>query len=161
MNWTISEITTDFERQWLQNLLIQSWGSNIIIRRGQVENINQHPTLVARDHTGEPSGYLSFQIKDQNCEVIVLESIVRNRGVGTVLLNCVKNIAIEAGCHRIWLITTNDNVNALRFYQKRGYHLIAVYPDAIDESRKIKPQIPLLGNDGIPLRDELELELIL
>ena len=60
----------------------------------------------------------------------------------------------------MWLITTNDNLNALRFWQKRGFHLIKIYPSAIDKvSRKIKPQIPKMGADGIPIRDEIELEM--
>ncbi len=52
-------------------------------------------------------------------------------------------------------------MNALRFYQKRGFVLVAIHRDALDISRKLKPEIPLIGNDGIPLRDEIELEMIL
>jgi len=55
--------------------------------------------------------------------------------------------------------TTNDNLNALRFYQKRGFVLAAVYPEAIERARKIKPTISLIGYEGIPLRDEIELEM--
>ncbi|MBK9123270.1 MAG: GNAT family N-acetyltransferase, partial [Chloroflexi bacterium] len=65
------------------------------------------------------------------------------------------------GIHRLWLITTNDNLDALRFYQKRGWHLVAVHRDALNESRRLKPQIPIIGMDGIPLRDEIELEMTL
>jgi len=61
----------------------------------------------------------------------------------------------------MWLITTNDNTRALRFYQKRGFHLVAVYPNSLNESRRLKPQIPIIGIDGIPLRDEIELEITL
>ncbi len=61
-----------------------------------------------------------------------------------------------------WLMRKSyDNMNALRFYQKRRFRLIAVFPNALEESRKLKPEIPLTGIDGIPLRDEIELELIL
>jgi Acetyltransferase (GNAT) family len=67
----------------------------------------------------------------------------------------------EAGCRRVWLITTNDNLRALRFYQRRGFRLVAVHPDALARSRELKPSIPEIGLDGIPLRDELELELLL
>ena len=61
----------------------------------------------------------------------------------------------------MWLITTNDNLNALRFYQGRGFRLVAVHPGAVEASRRLKPQIPELGSFGIPIRDELELELSL
>ena len=72
-----------------------------------------------------------------------------------------RQAAREAGCGRVWLITTNDNLRALRFYQRRGFRLVAVHPDALERSRELKPSIPEIGLDGIPLRDELELELTL
>jgi GNAT superfamily N-acetyltransferase len=80
-------------------------------------------------------------------------------GIGSTLINAVKRHADQSGCHRLWLITTNDKLRALRFYYKRGVVLVAVHRNALDESRKIKPQIPFIGNDGIPLRDEIELEM--
>jgi hypothetical protein len=70
-----------------------------------------------------------------------------------------QGLAGYANCKR--LITTNDNLNALRFYQKRGLALVAVHRNALEESRRIKPEIPLIGSDGIPLRDEIELEIML
>ena len=79
-------------------------------------------------------------------------------GVGTALLDAVRDAAVQAGCRRIWLITTNDNLRALGFYQKRGYRLVAVHRDALQRSRELKPSIPLVSPDGIPLRDEIELE---
>jgi ribosomal protein S18 acetylase RimI-like enzyme len=65
--------------------------------------------------------------------------------------------AIRAGCVRLWLITTNDNLHALGFYQKSGFRLVALHPDAVAESRRLKPSIPEVGLDTIPLRDEIEL----
>ncbi len=65
------------------------------------------------------------------------------------------------GCDSIevWLITTDANLHALRFYQRRGLVLAALHRNAVEAARRIKPEIPLIGNDGIPIRDELELEL--
>ena len=77
------------------------------------------------------------------------------------LIDAVKEIAAAAGCKRIWLITTNDNTAALRFYQKYGLALVAVHRNAVEASRRLKPEIPLTGNDGIPIRDEIELEMVL
>jgi RimJ/RimL family protein N-acetyltransferase len=77
------------------------------------------------------------------------------------LIDTAKQRARQAGCQRLWLITTNDNLTALRFYQKRGFTLAALHRNALKQSRKIKPEIPLVGNHGIPLRDEIELEMIL
>jgi len=70
----------------------------------------------------------------------------------------VEKLAKMKNCSRIWLITTNDNVDALRFYQKRGYEIKSVHRYAIEESRKIKPQLPFVGKYGIPIRDEIEME---
>ena len=47
----------------------------------------------------------------------------------------------------------------MRFYQKRGFVLVAVHRNALAESRRLKPEIPLIGIDDIPLRDEIELEM--
>jgi ribosomal protein S18 acetylase RimI-like enzyme len=71
----------------------------------------------------------------------------------------VREVATAAGCRRLWLITTNDNLDALRFYQRRGFELVAVHRDFREVARRLKPSIPLEGNFGIPIRDEIELEL--
>ena len=59
------------------------------------------------------------------------------------------------------MIATNDNIRALRFYQKRGFDLVSIYRFAVNESRKLKPQIPLLGVDDIPILHEIEFEKLL
>ena len=76
-------------------------------------------------------------------------------------LGAVEDAARAARCRRLWLVTTNDNLHALRFYQKRRFRIRAVHPDALDGSRRLKPEIPLIGIDGLPLRDEIELDLLL
>lgn len=103
-------------------------------------------------------GLITYQIREGHCEVVSLDSLAEGRGIGSALLEEVEKTARDAGAERVWLITTNDNLSALRFYQKRGYQIIAVYPNAVDQAREIKPQIPLVSSDGIPIRDELELE---
>ena len=90
-----------------------------------------------------------------------MNAIEERKGIGTALLDEIESLAKQKNCKRLWLITTNDNVDALRFYQKRGYEIKAVHPHAIEESRKIKPQIPLIGNYGIPIRDEIEMDKLL
>jgi hypothetical protein len=60
---------------------------------------------------------------------------------------------------RVWLVTTNDNLDALRFYQRRGFRIAQVRPGAVDETRKtLKPSIAEVGDFGIPIRDEIVLE---
>jgi ribosomal protein S18 acetylase RimI-like enzyme len=78
-----------------------------------------------------------------------------------MLLNKAIEEARERDCGRIFLVTTNDNLNALGFYQKRGFELVTIYRSAVNASRKIKPSIPWIGMNNIPLRDEIELEMTL
>ncbi len=89
---------------------------------------------------------------------MTLDSLEEFQGIGSALLKAAEGIAQAHHCTRIWLVTTNDNLNALRFYQKRGYRITGVHPDAVTEARKLKPYIPTIGEFGIPLRDEIELE---
>jgi ribosomal protein S18 acetylase RimI-like enzyme len=91
--------------------------------------------------------------------VLSIDSLREGAGVGSALLAAAVAAARAAGCARAYLITTNDNMRALRFYQRRGFALVALRPRAIERARALKPSIPLVGFGGIPLRDELELEL--
>jgi len=93
------------------------------------------------------------------CEIITLDSDQRGIGVGSALICMVEEAAEQAGCSRLWLITSNDNLPALGFYQRRGFELVAVHRRAIEQARQLKPQIPYIGFEGIPIRDEIELEL--
>ena len=79
-------------------------------------------------------------------------------GIGTALFNYVETMARAEGCRRLQLITTTDNLNAIGFYQKRGMRIVAVYPDALEEVRALKPHLPRVGMNNIPLLDELRLE---
>jgi len=90
-----------------------------------------------------------------------VDSIKEGNGIGSKLMNEVELLAKQKGINKIKLITTNDNLQALKFYQKRGYRIVRVITDAVVKAREIKPSIPLIGNDGIPLNDELELVKIL
>ena len=78
--------------------------------------------------------------------------------MGAKLIQAILKLAADNNYRRVWLITTNDNIGALRFYQKLGFVLSALYPNAIEKSRTIKPEIALVGENGIPIRDEIELE---
>ncbi len=106
-------------------------------------------------------GLVTFRVERDECEVVTINSLRERTGIGSSLLNAVKDAAIKARCKRLWLISTNDNLSALRFYQKWGLHIAAVYPNALERSRRLKPEIPMLGKEGIPLRDEIELEMAL
>jgi GNAT superfamily N-acetyltransferase len=109
----------------------------------------------------EINGLITYNISNDECEIVSLDSKVEGRGIGSTLINLVVEKAKESICKRIWLITSNDNLKAIRFYQKRGFDIKAVHQNAITEARKIKPSIPWVGIDGIPVRHEIEFDLIL
>ncbi|GER88673.1 N-acetyltransferase [Dictyobacter vulcani] len=146
------------EKERVVQFIIEHWGSPVVVGHGVVYEPAQLPALVAIED-GEWIGFLSYHIQDSACEIVSIDSVHGGRGVGSALIEAAKLVARQAGCRRLWLITTNDNLHALRFYQKRNFSLVAVHCNAVMEARKIKPQIPLLGNDDIPLRDEIELEM--
>ena len=146
------------DREWLSNIMRKNWGADIVVSRGRIHDTRQlEGFLVEKD--GKRAGELTYNIDREELEVVTLTSRVERSGVGSALLEATRQKATSLGCHRLWLITTNDNTDALRFYQKRGLRLVAIHVNALEQSRKLKPSISLIGRDGIPLRDEIELEL--
>jgi GNAT superfamily N-acetyltransferase len=137
---------------------LERWHSLRVARLGTLERPLDHAMLVA-ERDGRLIGVLTYVVRGGDCEVLTLHADERRNGVGSALIADVKQIARRAGCNRLWLITTNDNVDALRFYQRRGFRLAALHPGAVDASRtRLKPEIAEVGDHGIPIRDELELE---
>jgi len=133
-----------------------------VARLGVLVDPLDHPALLAEDQAGgRLLGVLTY-VPDRDgeqCEVLTLHAAQPWQGVGTALIEAVERLAAQQGCTRLWLITTNDNVDALRFYQRRGFYLAALHRGAVDDSRaRLKPEIPTVGNYGIVLRDEIELE---
>jgi len=148
------------DRAWANRLAIGRWGSTRMVTRGVLHDMTRLPGLVAW-RSGERAGLLTYHLAGDSCEIVSLDSLVEGAGVGSALIAAAQEIARAARCRRMWLVTTNDNLPALRFWQRRGFRLVAVHAGAADEARRLKPEIPAVGLEGIPLRDELELELAL
>lgn len=146
------------EREWAARVLQARW-DGVVAAHGEVVVPAGLPALVA--HRGaEPVGLLTFRPRHGVAtEVVTLDALVSGVGAGTILLKGVEQLARLDGWKRLWLVTTNDNLRALRTYQRAGWRMVAVRPDAVDRARELKPSIPTVGLDGIPLRDEIELEL--
>ena len=158
-NFNIRPVDAD-DKDWIKQFIIGRWGAELVVAHGVVFYPHDLPGYVALQGE-ERVGLVTYHIEEGSCEIVTLDSIQPSIGVGTALIEGVKKVARQSGCRRLWLITTNDNLNALRFYQKRGFVLVAVHRNALEISRKLKPEIPLIGADGIPLRDEIELEMSL
>ena len=134
----------------------EQWGSEEMIVHGEVFRPEQLNGFITEDW----SGVITYIIQNDSCEIISLNSLKENQGMGTALIGRVANEAHQQNCRRLFLVTTNDNLHALGFYQRHGFQLIAIRCGAVDEARKIKAGIPLMGMNDIPLRDEIELEML-
>ncbi|PWV94494.1 acetyltransferase (GNAT) family protein [Paenibacillus cellulosilyticus] len=129
-----------------------------IVSRGRVHKVRQLSGYLARkdEHV---QGLILYDICNNECEIVALNSYSENVGIGTELIELVKNKAITEHLSRLWLITTNDNIKAIRFYQKRGFDMKAIHLNAVDEARLHKPTIPLYNAEGIPIKHEIEFEI--
>lgn len=150
--WRVRE-ATEADRAALHRFLSERYSARVA-RLGRVENPLNHPALIAEDEDGALAGVLTYVVTGDECEILTLHTATQWAGVGTALIE-----AVESKARRLWVLTTNDNVDALRFYQRRGFRLRELHPGAVDESRRrLKPEIPETGEYGIPLRDEIVLE---
>jgi GNAT superfamily N-acetyltransferase len=138
--------------------LIANWGSTVIASRGVLHDLRELPALAVRGR-GRLLGVAFYSIEGDECELVAIDTMEPGHGVGAALLDAVIERAHDEGCCRVWLVTTNDNTAAMRFYQRHGMRLVAVYPGAVEAARAaLKREIPLVGADGIPIRDEIEFE---
>ncbi len=145
------------DRAWARALLNADFGGPHQVRRGELVDVAALPGFVA-ERDGRRVGIVTYHREDETCELAFIAATERHRGTGSALLEALCQEV--ADCELIWLVTTNDNLEALRFYQRRGFVLSALRPGAMDDARhRLKPQISRTGEFGIPIRDELELEL--
>ena len=147
-------------RNMVNKFFIDNWYSTDMSIRGKIiDGTKLDGFLLHEDNS--IIGLVTYTFFDDVCEIVSLDSKRENIGIGSALLKQVEKIALDNNCKKMRLITTNDNMRALQFYQKRGYCLTKLYPNAMEEVRKLKPNVPDLGDNDIPLRDEIELEKIL
>jgi ribosomal protein S18 acetylase RimI-like enzyme len=140
--------------------LEEAFGDATVARKGALIDASVLPGFVATDG-GRPVGLLTYRTTRDECEVVAIISAQEGRGIGRALMDAARDHAAAAGLRRLWLVTTNDNTRAFRFYQLWGMDLCAFYRNGVRRSRKVKPSLPHRGADGIPLEHELEFELSL
>jgi GNAT superfamily N-acetyltransferase len=147
------------DRAWAVQVETESWSEPVVARLGELVDLSGLPGFIAL-LDGQRAGLASYAMRNDECEVVTILSLREGRGVGRALLDAVREAAIEAGCTRLWLITTNDNLRALELYQRWGMEIVAFHRHAVTEARRhLKPSIPERGAHGIPIAHELELEL--
>jgi ribosomal protein S18 acetylase RimI-like enzyme len=159
-NLMLIQVIDESVRDEMKEFLKVKWGSMIVVSKGKAHNLEELPGFVVIENE-RITGVVTYDVVDKDCEIISLDSVIENRGLGSKLLDKVIEIAKIVGCERVWLMTTNDNTKAMRFYQKRGFDLVGFYKDAMVKAREIKPEIPKIGYDDIPIKHELEFEKII
>ena len=144
----------------LRRLWNEQWSGEFIVTHGSIHRPEDMEGFVV-DEDGAWMGLITYKITSNECEVISLDGLQEGQGIGTMLLRKVVEEARGRNCRRVFLITTNDNLYALGFYQRRDFELVGIHRGVLEAKRKLKPGIPVIGENHIPLRDEIELEMIL
>ena len=147
----------DDDREWVRGFIRDRWGDETVVGHGVVYRPATLPGLILIDDPGDPAGLLTYTIEADACEIVTIDAVVEGRGYGSRLLDEVSRVAREAGCSRLWLITTNDNERAIGFYLAHGFDVVEIREGAIEASRKLKPSIPLVDDRGVPITDEIEM----
>ena len=157
MEW--KRISTS-DRTLVDEFIRQQWYTTTMIIRGKEVDMTQTEGFYVKEQE-DIIGLITYFVSDDVLEVISLNSLRENQGIGTKLVDAVIREAKDRKLKKILVVTTNDNINAIKFYQKRGFDMACLYHNALDISRKIKPEIPLIGDHSIPLRHEIEFELLI
>ncbi len=149
-------MATPADRTWIAEVLRTRWGATSVVVRGTQFDALKLPALIAEED-GERCGLATLDQRGAEWEIVTLDALEPHSGIGTAIVEALTALATGAGTKRLVVVTTNDNLDALRFYQRRGFAIAAVRPDALRQSRQLKPGIPQIGRFGIPIRDEIEL----
>ena len=148
------------DRKNISELVRKFWADEKIVVHGVIFHTSMLPGFKAIKD-GEIIGFIHYQIRGEEGEIITLASIKQEMGIGSALVAEVEKVARKSHCEVLSVTTTNDNLRALGFYQRRGFHLAALFPGQVDQSRRLKPTIPKIGDGNIPIRDELRLKKLL
>jgi hypothetical protein len=147
------------DREWIREFIRGRWSGESVVVHGTVYYPHLLPGFVAEDERRDTVGLATFHRDNEGCEIITLDSIRPGEGIGTLLIAALTLESVKMDCPRLWCVTTNDNLPALKFYRSRGFSIVAVHERAVEQSRALKPSIPLVGIGGIPIQDEIELEM--
>ena len=152
---------TPEDRPWASRIL-SAYGGGVpqVARLGELLDPLEHEGIVA-EADGQAIGLLTVAESDRGLEVLTLHTTEHGIGAGSRLLETALRVAVASGSSRLWLITTNDNLHAVRWYLRRGMRVAAVHAGAADADRTaVKPAMPERNpSNGIPIRDYIELEL--
>jgi len=149
---------TDADRVAARELFARDFGRTKIVAYGAVMDIDQMPALVAVRYA-DPSGALAYRLHGDALHIVALatDPMWQRSGVGGHLVAEAELIARRLNLRRLVVSTTNDNLPALYFYQRRGYRMTDFVPSSII----MHTGQEVAGFAGIPVRDEVRLEKLL
>jgi len=148
---------TPADKPWVQRVLNRYWASTRQVTRGKLHQADELPGFAAI-RGDEEVGLITYEIVGDECEIITHNSLGGEGGIGSCLLAEVRSLARAEGCRRLWLVTSNDNTLAMKFYQRRDFDMTALHRNAISDSRSLKPEVPEVGMFGIRVKHEIEME---
>jgi ribosomal protein S18 acetylase RimI-like enzyme len=152
---------SDIDQAELLAHVVEVWHAESVVGHDEAMYPARHPGFVAL-RGGEIVGHVSYRGEGDRCEIVSIDAQPKGEGIGSMLMEAAIRVAREEGYRVVWLTTTNDNLDAIAFYQRRGFRISAVRLGAVDRARTtLKPEIPQVGSYGIPMHDELDLELLL
>jgi N-acetylglutamate synthase-like GNAT family acetyltransferase len=149
---------SDDDRPWIAETIAGEFVSSRVVSKGRVVEDASLLDGYVVETDGRAIGCALWREEDGDAELVAIVTTYRGAGAGAALLDAVIAHARESGWHRLWLITTNDNIDALRLYQRSGWEWVGWHRDAVAYSRTLKPELPDIGSHGIPIRHEIEFE---
>lgn len=149
---------TESDRAWIEESIVTWWGSTELVAHDMIFRLEDLSALLA-ENEDRRVGLATYRFEERSCEIITLNSLMPGHGIGAALVDAVKEEATRAGCEHLWLITTNDNLRAQKFYRRLGFTHVRTDVGAVTRARRLKPEIALTGENGTPIEDELEFEM--
>lgn len=147
------------DKPWIESV-VRGWGDRFVISKGRKSYPQNSPCLIAEDASGSKLGILSYEFRSKNeAEITLLESFEEGKGAARGLVKEAVRIIKKSGADRIFAVSTNNNFDAFKFYQYQGFRPVAVFPDSMKAARRLKPSIPKICSNGLPINDEIEYEL--
>ena len=147
---------TPADRTRIAELADHVWGEVQVESFGHSYQVDMLPAYVACDED-EIVGVVSYAREGDATNLVTLIVLPQwqGRGVAHRLIEIVIEMTRTEGVERIILSTTNDNLPTLELYQRLGFVITQVLVGRMLERHGGVE----LGFAGIPVRDEIQMEL--